>query len=155
MTKHCSACSTQLISWNPINQSNRILYIIEIPGALKYSAIQAWVWHTHFPVTNVSCPSVCEIIPTLAKLCATDSLFVSISNSMGLETWRWDSPAMDNNRAYCVALGLGCLSHKGQYGQRVLWHSHVRPLSVVVLGDHAPTGSSFLGTLEETRQLIS
>lgn len=54
-----------------------------------------------------------------------------------------------------MALGVGRLSHEGQHGQRVLWHTHVRPLRVVVLPNHTPTCSSFLGALEKTRQLIT
>lgn len=113
ITRHCSACFTPFISWNPIKQSNRLIYIIEITGALKYSWIQFWVWHIHFLGTNISCPSLCEIISILAKPLFHWFPFYQHKQFYGFTTRCWNSPAVDNNRAYCVALGMRGLSHKG------------------------------------------
>lgn len=103
----------------------------------------------------LSPPSLHKIILILVKLLFLDSLFVSRSHCVGFETWLWDSPAVDHDGPHRVALGVGRLSHEGQHGQRVLRHPHVGPLSVVVLCNHTPAGSSLLGSLQGFRELVT
>lgn len=56
---------------------------------------------------------------------------------------------MNHNRPDSVALGVRCLPHEGENGQRVLWNTHVRPLGVVVLSHCASTRPPFLRTLQQ------
>lgn len=59
---------------------------------------------------------------------------------------------MDHNRPDSMALGVRCLPHEGEHGQRVFWNTHVRPLGIMVLSDYTSTRPPFLGTLQWKNQ---
>lgn len=61
---------------------------------------------------------------------------------------------MNHNRPDSMALGVRCLPHKGEHGQRVLWNTHVRPLGIMVLSYYTSTRPPFLGTLQQKENSI-
>lgn len=58
---------------------------------------------------------------------------------------------MNHNRPDSVALGMRCLPHEGENGQRVLWNTHVRPLGIMILSYYTSTRPPFLGTLQQKK----
>lgn len=64
------------------------------------------------------------------------------------------TPAMNHNRPNSMALGMRCLPHEGEHGQRVLGNTHIRPLGIVVLSYCTSTRPPFLGALQQKNNSI-
>lgn len=93
-----------------------------------------------------------DLLSVRVKLCLTHHwkiLFLSAEQKWSEPYGGKSTPAMNHNRPHSMALGMRCLPHEGEHGQRVLWNTHVRPLGIMVLSYYTSTRPPFLGTLQQ------